>query len=114
MKRENRVRKHSEFDRIIKTGTAFKGHFFSCYWIRSEEGLTRIGIAVGKRNGNAVKRVRIKRQVRAMINQLWGDMSLSIDLIIVVRPSYKEDYGDGLKELEETFRKVKANFGKEN
>ncbi|MDO5330001.1 MAG: ribonuclease P protein component [Bacillota bacterium] len=113
MKRENRVRKHSDFDRIIRAGAAIKGRCFSIFYEGSDVMQTHIGIAVGKKNGGAVTRVRLKRQVRAMVASLWKDWTIPSNLIIVIRTSYNETmFDDGMKELEESFGKVLANIGK--
>ena len=88
MKRENRVKKHSDFDRIIQKGVAVKGRRFSLYYERTDVEETHIGIAVGKRNGGAVARVKTKRQIRAIIAESWKDYGLPLNLVIVVRPNY--------------------------
>ena len=89
MKRINTVKKHREFDAIIHHGVKLRSEHFSLYTLPSELGFTRFGLAVGKANGGAVMRVRIKRQVRAMIAKR-DDFSLSADIIVVIRPNYKE------------------------
>ena len=88
MKREYRVKRHPEFDRIIKVGRKYKSERFTLYCeLSPDQPHSRIGIAVGKKNGNAVTRVRIKRQVRAMLAKR-NDYALPMNLIIVVRPNY--------------------------
>jgi len=100
MKRQFRILKHQEFDRIIQAGKSVKSAHYSIFF-QPNEGKTRIGIAVSKKNGGAVARVKMKRQIRAMIAENC-DLSQPIDLIIVVRPSYKtEEY---VSEKEELYR----------
>ena len=89
MKKENTVKSHRESDRIIHRGAKIKSDHYLVYGEKSEEEKTRIGIAVGKSNGEAHQRVRIKRQVRAMIAKR-NDYSFSANLIIVVRPAFQE------------------------
>lgn len=91
MKREYRVREHSEFDRIIKGGKKIKSPHFALSFLPAEEGETHgyIGIAVSKANGNAVKRVRAKRQVRAMLART-DIIHERVYLIVVIRPSFCE------------------------
>lgn len=87
MKKVNTVKAHREFDRIIHHGKAIKSPHFSVYFLPSELSHVRVGISVGKKNGIAVRRVRIKRQVRAIVAKA-NLLSLEMDVIIVVRPSY--------------------------
>lgn len=109
MKRENRVRKHSDFDRIIQQGESIKGTHFSLFYERNAESKTQIGIAVGKKNGGAVARVKIKRQIRAMIARHWSDWSLPLRIVIIVRPSYRiEEFTGNQEELESLLRKIKG------
>lgn len=111
MKKEFRVRKHSDFDRIIKKGLAKKSPHFAVFYERSEEPTTHIGIAVSKKNGGAVTRVKIKRQIRAMISELWKDYSLPLNLVIIVKTNYQcEDFRNSQEELKNTFEKIKENI----
>lgn len=87
MKRINRVRKHEEFSKIIHDGHRLKSDRFLVSYVRKDEPLTRIGISVSKKNGNAVRRNLIKRQIRAAIAE-GCRLDLRLDIVIVVRPSY--------------------------
>ena len=110
MKRENRVRKHSDFDRIIQKGAAVKGRRFSIHYERGDVEETHIGIAVGKRNGGAVARVKAKRQIRAMIAECWNDYCIPLNLVIVVRPSYdSSDFVASKQELTELLTMIKES-----
>ncbi len=106
MKRINRVRKHQEFDSIIHESRAVKSKHFVVYYHKKETLLTRVGITVSKKNGNAVTRNRIKRQIRAMIG---SDLSLNLpyDIVIIVRVSYKTDeFVSNREELIDTLGKI--------
>jgi len=90
MKRINRVRKHQEFDAIIKEAHFVKSPHFVIYFHKKEENLTRIGISVSTRNGNAVKRNLIKRQIRAIVASGYP-LDLQLDIIIIARVAYNVD-----------------------
>jgi ribonuclease P protein component len=49
---------------------------------------TRIGISVSSRLGSAIKRNKIKRQVRAMCDALIDYNFLSVDIVIVVKQQF--------------------------
>lgn len=106
MKRTNRVRKHQEFDSIIRESQALRSKHFSVYYHVKEEPLTRIGISVSKKNGDAVTRTKIKRQVRAMIGANYP-LNLPYDIVIIVRTSFKtSEFASNTKELLETLGKI--------
>lgn len=88
MKRENRILKHSEFDEIIRRSPAIRTNHYVIHHRDNNFKKTRIGIAVSKKNGNAVTRNRIKRQIRAMLAGNW-DFATARDIIIIVRTTYQ-------------------------
>lgn len=90
MKKQNRVHSHEEFSSIIHKRNCYKGEFASVYWVKKEIPSIRVGISVGKKNGGAVERVRIKRQVRAICDEIFK-IDYPYDLIIIVRPGYKPE-----------------------
>ncbi len=97
MKKENTVKSHRDFDRIIRNGRSFKSTHFAVYVLPSELGYARIGLSVGKKNGIAVKRVLIKRQVRTMVARA-GLLEYADDFIVVIRPSYDPNCYGALEE----------------
>lgn len=84
---KNRVKKHSEFQKIIGEGDLLKTDYFTCYFEKNDFGYTRFGISVPKKTGTAVVRNKVKRQIRAAIAQCC-DYSKSYDYVVIVRKSY--------------------------
>ena len=108
MKRQFRVCKHEDFDRIIQNGIALRSPHFSLFYERNEVNETHIGIAVGKKNGGAVTRVKVKRQIRAIIASAWKDYSLPFDIIIIAKASFDtKDFFPSKEELTLLLDKVK-------
>ena len=98
---KNRVKKHSEFQKIIAEGEVKKTCFFTVYSLKNDLGFSRFGISVPKRTGNAVIRNKVKRQIRACIAQL-SDYSCSMDTIIIVRKQYNvNDFNKVKSEIQE-------------
>ena len=87
MKRANRILKYEEFQEIIHSAPVVKSKHFVIHYRANQQERLRIGIHVTKRNGHAVKRNKIRRQVRAMLAK-DADFAKPIDLIIIVRNSY--------------------------
>ncbi len=87
MKRSNRLLKDADFQNILAKKTTYKHHQFVIYGTTNQLGLTRIGLSVSKKLGNAVVRNKIRRQLRMMMIQ---DLNLqdAVDYLIVVRSDY--------------------------
>ena len=102
---KNRIKKYSEFQKVIEKGEVKKTCFFVSYTIPNELGYSRFGISVPKKTGNAVIRNRIKRQVRSAIGQST-DFVPSTDIVIVVRHHYDVDkFEQILSEIKEIIKK---------
>lgn len=52
----------------------------------NELGYDRLGLSVGRRFGNAVKRNRVKRLIRECFRLGQGDCERGYDFVVVVRP----------------------------
>lgn len=63
--REERVRRTPEFTRIFRDGIQVRGRFMTARWVADPSSdIHRVGVAAGKRLGNAVMRNRLKRRIR--------------------------------------------------
>ena len=107
MKKENRILKYEEFSEIIGSSRRIRTPHFLINSRKRESGEARIGISVSKRNGHAVTRNKIKRQIRYMIGQGF-DLSRPVDIVIVARAAY--DTADFEKEKIELIDALK-NIG---
>ena len=107
MKKENTVKPHREFDRIIHHGHRIASNHFAVYFLPRIMENSRVGLSVGKKNGIAVRRVLIKRQVRAIIRKS-GIIECPLDVILVIRANYApENYAEMESELLALLEKVK-------
>ena len=84
MKKEYRVKKSTEFDRIIKEKKSFANSQFVIYYSKNNENHMRLGISVSKKLGKAHERNKLKRYVRENFNKK-KDLIKSYDIIIIVR-----------------------------
>lgn len=79
----------ADFDRVYRSGDSNGNRFLVVHvFPRPEdaEGPPRLGVSVGKKVGNAVRRNRVKRVIR---EEFWGledRVSPSSDYVIVARP----------------------------
>ena len=102
---KNRIKKYSEFQKVIEFGEVKKTCFFVSHTIPNELGYSRFGISVPKKTGNAVLRNRIKRQIRSAIGQST-DFIKPVDVVFIVRKSYNvENFEQILSEIKEIIEK---------
>lgn len=87
MKKKYRIKKNEEFQKILNQKKFFTSKSLVIYLKQKEENQARIGITVSKKMGNAVKRNKIKRQIRSMCQSLFT-FDEPFDCIIMVRKDY--------------------------
>lgn len=114
MKKNRRILKSEEFQKIMK-----KKQFFSCpslviYYALRQENVSRVGLTVSKKVGNAVYRNKCKRQLRMILSKLI-EKDDQYDYIVLARIDYfKFSYEENKKSLENLYKKIKIKKIKEN
>ncbi|SDC68962.1 ribonuclease P protein component [Shouchella lonarensis] len=86
MKKEQRIKKNSEFSAVFTHGKSFANRQFVLY-VLPKEGQTqfRVGLSVSKRVGHAVCRNRIKRLIRAAFQELGLRLRFNYDYVVIAR-----------------------------
>ena len=72
MKKQYRVKKSEEFEKIIKNKKFIASPGIVLYIRKKEEEKARVGITVKKKIGNAVVRNKVKRQIRMMVQEIYS------------------------------------------
>ena len=84
MKKAYRVKKSSEIEGIIKNKQSKGNSYFVVYKKKNHENIHfRFAVSVSKKYGNAVKRNKIKRQIREIISK--SKIINDIDVFVVVK-----------------------------
>lgn len=96
---QRRIKKNRDYKKILKSGKKVHGHYLKLSYIQNKNLLTRIGIAVGKRHGNAVKRNYYKRIIRESLRKSQNRKSYPLDMVITLKKtdnkiSYHKIYKD--------------------
>lgn len=101
MKKEYRIKKNDDFQKVFKKGKSFANRQFVVYKLRREdETHFRIGLSVSKKIGNAVCRNRIKRCIRQTFHELEQEIDQKNDYIIIARkPAANMDFHEIKKSL---------------
>lgn len=88
MKVINRIKKSEDFAVTINKGHLHRLPSYKIFAIKNEFGYTRVGLSVSSRLGCAVTRNRIKRQVRAICDEIIDYNKESLDIVIIVRSAF--------------------------
>ncbi|MGM9849862.1 MAG: ribonuclease P protein component [Bacilli bacterium] len=105
MKKINIIKDSKDFEKIIKNNKSFRTKYFYIYKQNHEENIYHFGLSVGKKIGNAVRRNKVKRQLREIISK--NHYQNNFDCIIIVRreindadfQKIQEDLNFALKKL---------------
>ena len=101
-----KIRKSSEFKEIFDKGKRLYTEHYTLIYAPNSLGFPRLGLVVGKRCGNAVKRNRIKRVLREVFrrNKPLFD---SLDVLIIGKKSGETPgYSRAKEEITEAIRAV--------
>ena len=103
-----RLTDSSEFEKVYRQGTAYRGKFFSVHAFPNESGTLRLGLSVSKKVGNAVVRNTLRRRLREIFASFSPESGGALDLVVSARPPAREAT---FVELREEFLKALAKLG---
>jgi ribonuclease P protein component len=92
MHRRHRLTRSQDFDAVYRNGRSTSTRYLVLYWFPREEpdDEPRLGLAVPKGTGTAVKRNRIKRRLRELWRTRLEQVPAGCDYVLVVRPGLIE------------------------
>jgi ribonuclease P protein component len=79
------LKTNNDFRRIYNRGKSFVSTGVVVYMTKNRTGSNRLGLTVGKKIGNAVKRNRAKRVMREAFMQLEYRLKSGYDIVLVAR-----------------------------
>lgn len=85
MKRSFRLKSPLDFKRVRLHGKSFAHPLVVMLALRSQNPQTRIGVSAGRSIGNAVRRNRAKRRLRAAIHPYLEQLTPGWDLVFLAR-----------------------------
>lgn len=85
MKRRFRLKKTADFERVRRLGKSFPHPLIVLIVRENEAENLRVGVAAGRRLGNAVQRNRAKRLIRSSIQAQLNCIKPGHDLLLIAR-----------------------------
>ena len=85
-----RLRKRPQFLRVQGGGVKVSAGPLLALALRNDAGVTRLGLTVSTKVGNAVSRVRIRRRLRELFRKRRGGLPVGVDLVLIARGSAKD------------------------
>lgn len=91
MKKELRIKKGDEIELVMKKGFSKANRTFIVYKLKNPmTDKYRVAISAPKKLGNAVVRNKVKRQIRAVLQQNESLFKNGYDYFIIARPDILE------------------------
>ena len=81
------LKDNKAFNRAFRSGRFCAAPFLTAYYLPNELGENRVGISVSKKIGNAVRRNRAKRVIRAAYRLRETAFPVGFDIVFAVRPA---------------------------
>ena len=85
MKKGFRLRRPADFIRVRRSGKSYAHPLLVLYVLKTKEMEIHVGVSAGLAVGNAVKRNRAKRIMRAAMNELLPGTQTGYDLLLIAR-----------------------------
>ncbi len=83
-----RLKRKSDFDKLFSKGKKVYSRSLTMLYFPSDD--FKIGYSVSKKHGNAVKRNRIKRLLRASAREAFKDLKKNYRIVIM--PKVRDEY----------------------
>ncbi len=83
--RRHRLARSQDFERVRRSGKSYAHPLVVLISLRNQEKNSRFGVAAGRTLGNAVKRNRAKRRLRAALQTLLAQLEPGWDVVLIAR-----------------------------
>jgi ribonuclease P protein component len=108
---QERIRKQSDFARIYEGGSRYRGRYFNLVYLTNDLNFSRMASVASKKVGNAVKRNKVKRWMRALFRRNKDMLNASFDLIMIAKPGMPDSTWN---EIMDEYKKALQHLNKKS
>ena len=88
MKKIYRLVSNDDFSLVVKKGRTLKDDSFTIHFLKNDLSHSRVGISASTKLGHAVVRNKIRRQIRAIVDQKLDFNNIAFDIVIIARNGF--------------------------
>lgn len=85
LRRNERITKRTDFDIIFRKGSRYSTHYFTIILHENKRDVQRLGMAVSRKVGGAVKRNRVKRLLREYFRLNKDRLPQGYDIVFIAK-----------------------------
>lgn len=109
-----RLRRPEQFERVRAGRVSVHAGPLRIGGVPNDVGHHRLGLAISRRAGHAVRRNRIKRMLREAFRLSWRDLPGSYDLVVSARPHDSADLASYQQWLAEAVSRIDRRWQSPN
>jgi ribonuclease P protein component len=87
---QERIRKKKDFSTLYKKGYRHRGKYFNLIYLSNDLCFSRMAVIASKKIGNAVKRNKVKRWMRALFRKNKKLLKNPLDIIFIAKKEILE------------------------
>lgn len=85
MNKRYRLRNNADFEKVYKYGKSFANKYLVIKFRKVNYTKLRIGFSISRKYGNAVKRNKIRRQLKDIAQRRINTLKSGLDIVFLVR-----------------------------
>lgn len=90
IKKENRLKKNSQFSYIYKHGQTKHSPILSLSFVKTKYQPFKVGFTVSKKIGKSVVRSKVKRRLREAFRLIFNQVNENYNYIFIARPGIEK------------------------